>query len=143
MLLFGEDRGPEGGVVHPQDGVHVTTRIAHPLGHSQTVAMGFGTDCGIGARDGAPDYVDVAFVLEGDLGDALAVGPGRRHLFFGGARLAPQRPEDRLEQRRLAGSVGPVHPDQPGGQDQVELFLEDPVVAQVYAVDQHAGSPRR
>ena len=42
LLLLGEDRGPEGGVAHAQDGVDVAARVAHALGHLLAVGVGLG-----------------------------------------------------------------------------------------------------
>ncbi len=67
--------------------------------------------------------------------------PDRGHLLFGGAGLAPERPEHRLEEGGLAGAVWPVYADQARRQHQVELVFEHPVIAQVYAVDQHVRAP--
>ena len=80
--------------------------------------------------------VDVPVMLKCDFGDALAVRPGRGHLLLGGTGLTPKRPEHGLEQGGLAGAIGPVHADEPGRQRQLQLFLEDPVIAKIYLVDQ-------
>ena len=94
---------------------------------------------------GPAHQVQVALVLELHLGDAVAADARRADLLLGGAGPAPQGPQDGLEQGGLAGAVGPVDADQPGGQLQVELVLVDPEVAQVEAGQQHdrpsSGSP--
>ena len=109
--------------------MNVAPGVPHPLGHGQPVAMRLGPDCGVRSRDRPAHEVDVALVLEGDLGDALAVGAGRGDLLLGGPCLAPKGPEHGLEQGRLAGAVRPVHADEPRWQDEVELVFEHPVVA--------------
>ncbi len=96
LLLFGENRRPEGTVVHAQDRVHVAAGVPHSLSHGQAVAMGLGPHGGIDAADGPADKVDVALVLEGHLGHAFTVGARRRDLLLASACLAPQDPQDGL-----------------------------------------------
>ncbi len=120
LLLLGEDRGPEGAVVHPEDRFDVPLGVPHPLRHDQAVAAGLQAGSGVDPAERAPHQVEVAFVLELDLGDAVAAHPGRTDLLLGGPGFAPQGPEDGLEQGRLAGAVGPVDADQTRWQLEVE-----------------------
>ena len=101
--------------------------------------MGLGLHRAVDAGDGAAHEIEVALVLELDLGDALGVDARRAHLVLVGARPAEERPEDRLDQVGLAGAVGAVDADQARRDLEVELVLVDPVVAQVQAGELHVS----
>ena len=94
--------------------------------------------------DRAAHEIEVALVLELDLGDALGVDARRAHVALVGARPAEERPEHRLDEIRLAGAVVAVDADQARRERQVELVLVDAVVAQVEARQLHVSpSPPR
>ncbi len=42
LLLLGEHRGPEGGIVHAEHLVDVPAGVAHPFGHQEVIAVGLG-----------------------------------------------------------------------------------------------------
>ena len=88
-------------------------------------------------RQGAPDQVQVALVLELDLGDAVAADSGRADLLLGGAGLAPQGPQRWPRAASTSRPVGAVDADQARGELQVELVLVHPEVPQVQAGQQH------
>jgi len=79
LLLLGEDRRPEGGVIHAQDRVHVAPRVARPLGHLLVVGMGLRLHRRVGATDGAAHEVEVTLVLELHLGHAFPAHAGGAH----------------------------------------------------------------
>ena len=137
LLLLGEHRRLEGRVVHPEHRVHVPPGVGRALGHDQTVAMGLRLHGGVDPAQAAPDDVEMPFVLELDLGDTLGADARRTDLLAPGPGLSPQGEGDGLEQGRLARTVGPVDPDQPGGHGQIELVLVDPEVAEIDAGQQH------
>ena len=115
----------------------VPAGVAHTLGHQQVVAVGLGLGRGVDARQATTYQVEVAFVLELDLGDAVTADSGCPHVVLARPSLAPQAEDDRFEQGALPGAVDPVDADQAGGQSQVEGILVDPEVAQVDAGEQH------
>jgi hypothetical protein len=137
LLLLGVDRRPERGVVHAEHGVDVGADVAHAFRHLLVVPVGLGLDGVVGAGDRAPDQVEVALVLELDLGDAVALDVGGADLVLRGAGLAVEAEADGLDERALAGPVGPVDAHQAGGELELELVLVDAVVPQVEAGEQH------
>ena len=139
LLLLGEHRRPEGGVVHAEHRLDEPLRVPGPGRHQGPVAVRFHRDLRVDAAQRATHQVQVALVLELHLGDAVATYAGRADLLLGGAGLPPEGEQNGLEQGRLAGPVGPVDAHQPGGQLEVQLVLVDPEVAQVEPLDQHAG----
>ena len=140
LLLLREDRGAERGVVHPEDRLHEPPRVGDPLGDLEPVGVGLRLHRGVLARDRAPHEVEMALVLELELGEAVGVDTRRADLVLGRARLAPEGPSDGVEQRRLPGPVHAVDPDEPGRQLEVEVVLVDAEVAHVQARDPHESA---
>ena len=129
LLLLGEHRCPEGGVVHAQDRAHVSGGVAHALGHLEAVGVGLGLHRRADPRDRAPHDVEVALVLELDLGHAVGVDARGADLLVRRAAPAVKHPPDALDKTRLPGPVAAVDADEAGRQLDVELFVH-PVVAQ-------------
>ena len=139
VALLGEDRGPEGDVVHPQHRVHVPGRVPCSLSHLGAVGVGLGPHRGAGPGDGPAHHVEVALVLELHLGHAVPVDAGRAHLLLVGPGPAPEGEQHRLQQRALARAVHSVDPNQTGRDLQVQGVLVDPVVAQMEAGQPHSA----
>src|SRR5581483_11789597 len=109
--------------------------------HESPVAVGLNRDRGGGAFDRATDQVEVALVLELDLGHAFAAHARAADVLLGRACLTPQAEQHGLQERRLAGPVGAEDPHQPGWYLEFELVFVDPEVAEIQTVDQHEPGP--
>ena len=127
LLLLGEHRCPEGGVVHAEDGAHIAGRVAHALGHLHSVGVGLGLHRGVDPRDRAAHDVEVTLVLELDLGPAVGVQPRGTDLVVRRASAAVEGEPDGLHQAGLAGAVGAVDADEARRELEVEVLI-DPVV---------------
>ncbi len=104
LLLLGEHRRPEGAVVHAEYRLDVVLRVADALGHHEPVAAGFEARGGVDPAQGAAHQIEVTFVLELHLGDAVAAYAGGTNLLLGGPRPCRRASRGWL---RAASASGP------------------------------------